>query len=304
MRILILSRRQRLYSTRRLTEAGRALGHTVSVVDPLECNLVLAPGEPFFYYRNRPLRRPELVIPRIGISATEYGLAVLAQFELAGVPVLNDSEAIYGSRDKLRSLQLLSEGGVPVPRTVMARKPQDIDEALRMVGGPPVVLKLPQGTQGVGVMLAETREAVESMLETLWNLGQHVLVQEFVREARGRDLRVVVLDGKVLAAIRREASGGEFRANLHRGGSGVAIVLPRSYAAQAVRAAGLTGLRLAGVDLLETARGPMVLEINSSPGLEGVERATGLDVARRIIEGGVRFAARGLPRRAVAGARG
>lgn len=292
MRILILSRRRSLYSTRRLVETAREMGHEARVVDPLDLYLHLGRKTPSIYYRDgkHPLRPYDIVIPRIGASITEYGLAVVNQFDMMGVPLINNSQPIARSRDKLRSLQLLTRHDVDIPRTVIARNPDQIRSAIKKVGGLPVILKLIRGTQGVGVMLAEKVEQVESIIETVWNLGQDILIQEFVKESEGKDIRALVVGDRAVAAMRREARVGEFRANIHRGGGATALKLPPSYERAAVMATRVMGLQLAGVDLLESRHGPKVMEINSSPGFEGLEAATGLDVARTVIEYAVHFA--------------
>lgn len=285
MRILVLSRRRGLYTTRRLVEAARALGHEPIVADPMDCWLLCA--ETGVGLRRGPEGEPlppvEVAIPRIGSSITDHGLAVVEQLEAMGVPVLNRASAIGRARDKLRCLQLLASRGIPVPRTVMTQGAGRLDRLLGLVGGPPVVLKLLRGTQGIGVMLAETAESFESVVHTLGSLGQSLLVQEFVAESRGRDIRALVLGGRVLAAVRRTARLGEFRSNIHRGATAELVRLPDSYAQVAAEASGLLGLELAGVDMLEGARGPLVLEVNACPGFEGIEKATGVDVAGEIV---------------------
>jgi len=302
VRLLILSRRATLYSTRRLLEAAASLGHEGVVVDPLECWLVCGRREPVVYYgaSKRKVAGFDVVLPRIGSSITDYGLAVVNQFDMLGVPVVNMAYAIGRSRDKLRSLQFLSRHDIDIPRTVMARSPNQIARALEAVGGPPVILKLIQGTQGVGVMLAETLPALEAILDTLWGLGQNILIQEFVAESRGRDIRALVAGGRVVAAMRRTARVGEFRSNIHRGGLGKLITLTEDYQRVAVNACQVMGLHVAGVDLLESKEGPKVIEINSSPGFEGLEAATGTDIAREILEYAIAYAeSRRRPRKQV-----
>jgi ribosomal protein S6--L-glutamate ligase len=302
VRLLILSRRSTLYATRRLLEAAAALGHEGVVVDPLECWLVCGRREPAVYYgvSRHKVTGFDVVLPRIGSSSTDYGLAVVNQFDMLGVPVVNMAYAIGRSRDKLRSLQFLSRHDIDIPKTVMARGPGHLKTALEIVGGLPVVLKLIQGTQGIGVMLAETEEALESILHTLWHLGHHILIQEFVAESRGRDIRALVVGDRVVAAMRRTARVGDFRSNLHRGGSGQAFRLPRAYERAALESVRIMGLHVAGVDLLESRSGPKVVEINSSPGFEGLERATGVDVARAMVQYATSYAAsRAVPVRQV-----
>lgn len=284
MRILVLSRNAALYSTSRIVLASRARGHEVSVIDPLDFQIVVSRGTPSLHVAGAPVPRFDLVIPRIGASITNYGLAVVRQFDLMGVPVLNGAIAIARSRDKLRALQLLTRSGLDVPTTVCARSPSGLDAALSLVGGCPAIVKLQQGTQGIGTMIAETPQSMNALLETLWAMGQDIILQEYVRESKGRDVRAIVVGGRVVAAMRRTAKPGEFRSNLHRGGKGRAVVLPPAYRRMAIRAAELMALEVAGVDMLEGRAGPRILEVNSSPGLEGIERSTGRDVAGAIID--------------------
>ncbi|MBI2891562.1 MAG: RimK family alpha-L-glutamate ligase [Nitrospirae bacterium] len=290
MRILILSRRGTLYSTRRFTKSALRSGHEVRVLDPLRCHIVIAPGGGTVYIKDRPIETPGVVLPRIGASITEYGLATVMQFEQMGVPVVNPSQAILASRDKLRGLQVLAQNGIDVPRTIMSREVDHLDKILELVGGAPVIVKLLHGTQGVGVMIAHTREALEGLLETLWGLEQDLLVQEYYPEAAGQDLRILVVGSQVVAAMRRVARPGDFRSNIHRGGEGFRVDLPDAYRDLALRAAMVLGLRVAGVDIIESKTGPKVVEVNSSPGFEGLERATGLDIAGAIIDYTVRYA--------------
>jgi ribosomal protein S6--L-glutamate ligase len=283
MKVAILSRSSGLYSTSRLKEAASDRGHEVSVVDYLRCYMEISARRPKILYRGEEVR-PDAVIPRIGATYTFYGAAVVLQFEMAGVFTLNDSQAISRSRDKLRSLQLLSRAGVDLPTTSFAHSTQDIDGLLEVVGGPPVVVKLLEGTQGLGVVLAETRKAADSVISAFRQLDANILVQEYVKEARGADVRAFVVGGKVVAAMKRQGPPGEFRSNLHRGGHAEAIKLSANERATAVRAAKTMGLNVAGVDLIQSDVGPMVLEVNSSPGLEGIEAASGVDIAAAIIE--------------------
>jgi ribosomal protein S6--L-glutamate ligase len=299
MLIAVLSRRRSLYSTRRLIEAAVRKGHEALVLDPLQCSLGLGSGAPAVYYRGLDGRLPpvDVVLPRIGVSVTEAGLAVVNQFDMMGVPLVNGSQPIARSRDKLRALQLLVRAGVGVPRTVLARHPSQVHRALEMVGGPPAILKLMRSSQGIGVVLAETEQAAQQVVETLWSLGVNVLIQEFVEESEGRDIRVVVVGNRAVAAMRRQARVGEFRSNVHRGATGTAVDLPPDYARAALRATQAMKLQLAGVDLLEARRGPQVIEVNSSPGFEGIELCTGIDVAGAVIDYAVAFARRAARRR-------
>jgi ribosomal protein S6--L-glutamate ligase len=282
--VAILSRKRSLYSTRRLVEAVKSRGQRVLVLDTLRCNLILARGEPRMTYRGVALRNVDVVIPRIGASITGYGLAVVNQFDMMGVTVLNNSVPIARSRDKLRCLQLLARFGLDIPRTVMARDRSNVARLLKDVGGLPAIVKLIRGTQGVGVMLASTLGELEGILATFSDLGQDIVLQEFIAESRGRDVRALVVGDRVVAAMRRRAKRGEFRSNLHRGGRGKAVKLAGAYVEAAVSAARIVGLEVAGVDMLETREGPKVMEVNSSPGFEGLERATGVDIAGAIIE--------------------
>ncbi|TAM20145.1 MAG: 30S ribosomal protein S6--L-glutamate ligase [Rhodanobacter sp.] len=284
MKIAILSRNARLYSTRRLVEAARARDHVVRVLDPLRCYVRIAPEAVQMRYKGKPLRDIDAVIPRIGTNTTFYGTAVLRQLEMMGVYTPNPSDAVLRARDKLRSLQILAAQGIAMPVTVFGDNPDDTDDVLAMLGEPPHVIKLNEGSQGTGVVLAEKRSASQSVVEAFRGLYANFLVQEFVAEAKGCDLRCFVVGGKVVAAMQREASPGDFRANLHRGGSASVAVLSAAEKRIAVRAAGALGLGIAGVDLLRSHRGPLVLEVNASPGLEGIEAATGVDVSTCIIE--------------------
>lgn len=284
MRFLLLSRQRWLYSTRRFREVARQRGHQLEIADPLECALELSPDGPRLLVQGQPLKDIDAALPRIGASLPGQGVAVVSHLEAMGVPVLNASVAIRRARDKLLALQVLAMSGIHVPRTVLARAASQVDLALEIVGGPPVVLKLLQGTQGVGVILAETRAAVSSTLDALWALGQDVLLQEYVVESAGRDVRVLVVGGRIVAAMRRQARNGEWRSNIHRGGAGTRIELDPTYVATAIAAARAIGLDVAGVDLLEGRDGPRVIEVNASPGFEGLERVCGVDVASAIFD--------------------
>ncbi|GAO01638.1 RimK family alpha-L-glutamate ligase [Anaeromyxobacter sp. PSR-1] len=290
--VAILSRNPRLYSTRRLVEAATALGHAPRVLDTLRCNMVLARDRPRIFYLGEEVLATDVhvVIPRIGASITGYGVAVVNQFDLMGVPVLAAATPIGRSRDKLRALQLLSRFGIDIPRTVMCRYREEVPEAVQMVGGLPCIIKLIQGSQGVGVMIANTEVEVRGLLDTLWTLGQEILLQELVAESKGRDVRALVVGDRVVAAMRRTARAGEFRSNIHRGGVAEALELGREYAETAVKAARVMGLEVAGVDMLEARTGPKIMEVNSSPGFEGLEAATGLDIASLYVRHAVEFA--------------
>lgn len=283
MKIAILSRASTLYSTARLKEAAVARGHEATVVDYLRCYMEITARRPKVLYRGEEVR-PHAIIPRIGASYTFYGTAVVRQFEMADVFTLNSSDGISRSRDKLRSMQILSRAGVGLPTTSFAHAINDVNGLLEAVGGPPVVVKLLEGTQGLGVVLAETKKAAESVIGAFRQLDANILVQQFIKEAGGSDIRAFVVGGKVVAAMRRQGAAGEFRSNLHRGGHAEAIKLTPAERSTAVRATKAMGLAVAGVDLLQSDDGPMVLEVNSSPGLEGIEAASGVDIADLMIE--------------------
>jgi ribosomal protein S6--L-glutamate ligase len=290
--VVILSRNPALYSTRRLVESALALGHAPRVLDTLRCNMVLSRDAARILYRGEdlPADHVHVVIPRIGASITGYGLAVVNQFDLMGVPVLAAATPIARSRDKLRALQLLSRFGIDIPRTVMCRLREEVPAAVEQVGGVPCIIKLIQGTQGVGVMIANTLAELRGILDTLWTLGQEILLQELVAESRGKDVRALVVGDRVVAAMRRTARAGEFRSNIHRGGSAEGVELTREFAEAAVKAARVMGLEVAGVDMLEARTGPKIMEVNSSPGFEGLEAATGKDVATPYVQHAVDFA--------------
>ncbi len=283
MKIAILSRSASLYSTSRLQQAALERGHEVSVVDYLRCYMDITARRPKVLYRGQEVR-PHAIIPRIGATYTFYGAAVVRQFEMADIYTVNDSDGISRSRDKLRSLQILSRAGVNLPTTSFAHDTQDIDGLLDVVGGPPVVVKLLEGTQGLGVVLAETKKAAESVISAFRQLDANILVQDFVKEADGADIRAFVVGDDVVASMKRQGAPGEFRSNLHRGGAAEMVVLTPNERATALRAASALGLNVAGVDLIQSEDGPMVLEVNSSPGLEGIEGASGVDIAGAIIE--------------------
>jgi ribosomal protein S6--L-glutamate ligase len=281
-RIGILSRKRALYATSRLVEAVHKAGLKSIVMDTLRCELILAP-RPRMLYRGAEVKGLSVALPRIGASITGYGLKVVSHLGAMGVPVLNDAPSISRSRDKLRCLQLLSAAGIDIPRTVMAYQGTNIRRLVEEVGGLPAIIKLLRGTQGVGVMIASSMAEVQGILSTFWELGQEILVQEFIRESRGRDVRALVVGDEVVGAMRRTARRGEFRSNLHLGGEGKPLGLPREYARAAAKAARTIGLEVAGVDMLEGKSGPKVMELNSSPGFEGLERATGKDIAGAIV---------------------
>lgn len=284
MRIVILSRQPELYSTRMLVRAARQRGHAVDVLDTLQFDIHLSRGQSELLYQGRPIGPVDAVIPRIGASITSFGLAVVRQFEMMGVYCINGSRGIARSRDKLRALQLLSRHEIGLPPTVYTRQAEHLPDCIEQLEGLPVVVKLLQGTQGVGVVLAESQAAAASVIEAFHGLEQEILIQKFIHEAKGADIRAFVVGNRVVGAMRRQAVAGEFRSNLHRGGTARLVHLSRYHRWTAVKAAKVLGLRVAGVDLLESNDGPMVMEVNSSPGLEGIEKATGEDVAGAVIE--------------------
>lgn len=284
MKIAVLSRDANLYSTRRLVEAGELRGHQVDVIDHLKCSLEMEKENPTLYYKNRYLENYDAVIPRIGASVTFFGTAVVRQFEMMGTFTTVSSNGLSNSRDKLRSLQLLTKRGVGMPKTVFTNYSNNVEHLIDAVGGAPIVIKLLEGTQGLGVVLAESKKAAESVLEAFNGLKARVIVQEFIEESKGADLRAFVVDGKVVGAMKRQGKEGEFRSNLHRGGSAKIIELSEREEETAILAAKALNLGIAGVDMLQSERGPLVLEVNSSPGLEGIERATHKDIAGEIIE--------------------
>jgi ribosomal protein S6--L-glutamate ligase len=288
--VVLLSRKRSLYSTGRLVEAIKERGHRPLVLDTLRCTMLLARGQPRMMYRGVEIRGVDVVIPRIGASITAYGLAVVTHFEMMAVPVVNEASAILRSRDKLRCLQHLSRAGLDIPRTVMAHDRSNVRKLVQEVGGLPLIIKLIRGTQGVGVMIAHTFQEVQSIVDTFQDLGQEIVLQEFVAESKGKDVRALVVGNRVVGAMRRQAKQGEFRSNIHRGGEGQPIELPPAYVEAAVMAARITGLGIAGVDMLEGHAGPRLMEINSSPGFEGLETATGQDIAGAMIEHALNFA--------------
>lgn len=283
MKIVILSRQPNLYSTRRLFEAGEKMGHEMRVVDHLKCNIELEKKKPKIYYGGHYIENVDAVIPRIGASVTFYGTAVVRQFEMMKVFTAVESQALIRSRDKLRSLQLLARAGVGMPKTVFTNFSKDVEHVVDSVGGAPVILKLLEGTQGLGVILAESQNAAGSVMEAFNGLEARIIVQQFIKEAGGADIRAFVVDGEVVGAMKRQGKEGEFRSNLHRGGSANIIELTEEEESTALISAKAMGLGIAGVDMLQSKNGPMVLEVNSSPGLEGIEKATGKDIAGKII---------------------
>ncbi len=284
MKITILSRKADLYSTRRLREAAETRGHDVQIIDYLRCYMNITSKKPSIHYKGDVLELFDAIIPRIGAKKTFYGTAIVRQFETIGTYSINPSISITRSRDKLRSQQLLAMKGVDMPITGFAHAPSDLDDLIKIAGGSPLVIKLIEGTQGVGVVLAETKKAAESVIQTLMGLNANIIVQEYIKESRGEDIRCFVVGDKVIASMKRTAEPGEFRANIHRGGCAQAVKITKSEREVAVKAAKIMGLRMAGVDLLRSDRGPLVLENNSSPGLQGIEAATNKDIASIVIE--------------------
>jgi ribosomal protein S6--L-glutamate ligase len=284
MKIAILSRKASLYSTRRLKEAGEQRGHEMHVIDYLRCYMNISSSRPVVMYQGSPMEGVDAIIPRIGASHTFYGTAVVRQFEMMNVFSANESQAITRARDKLRCLQLLARNGIGLPVTGFAHSTKDVQGLINAVGGAPLVVKLLEGTQGIGVVLAETQKAAESVIEAFRGLKANILVQEYIKEAGGADVRCFVIGGRVIASMERKARPGEFRSNLHRGGTAIKARLSPDERSTAVQAAKAMGLNVAGVDILRSNHGPVVMEVNSSPGLEGIERATESDIAAKIIE--------------------
>lgn len=283
MKIVVLSRNPNLYSTKRLVEAGKQRNHEIIVVDHSKCDIIIERKKPAIRYKHELLKDVDAVIPRIGASVTFYGTAVVRQFEMMKVFTAVESQALMRSRDKLRSLQVLSRAGLGLPKTVFTNYSKNVEDVISSVGGAPLVIKLLEGTQGLGVVLAETHTAATSVLEAFNGLQARVIAQEFIKEAKGADIRVFIVDGEIVGAMKRQGKEGEFRSNLHRGGSAEVFELSIDEKNAALKAARVMGLGVAGVDLLQSARGPLILEVNSSPGLEGIEAATGVDVASKII---------------------
>jgi len=284
MNLVVLSRNAKLYSTKRLVEAAQKRGHEIRVIDHSKCDLVIEKKKPKVLYRGEEITGVNAVIPRIGASVTFYGTAVVRQFEMMNVFTAVESQALVRSRDKLRSLQILSRAGLGLPKTVFTNYSKDVERTLKEVGGAPVIIKLLEGTQGLGVVLAENKKAAVSVIEAFNGLKARVIVQEFIKESRGEDIRAFVVDGHVVGAMVRTAKEGEFRSNLHRGGSAKVIELTPEEEIAAIKAANAMKLGIAGVDMLRSDRGPLIIEVNSSPGLEGIESATGVDIAGQIIK--------------------
>jgi len=283
MNLKILSRNAHLYSTSRLLEVGLKRGHSVEVIDPLKCDLIIEKKKPTIFYKGRTLETADAIIPRIGASITFYGTAVVRQFEMMDAFTTTASQALVRSRDKLRSLQVLSRSRLGLPKTIFTNYSRDVEEMIAHVGGAPLIIKLLEGTQGLGVVLAETKNAAESVIEAFNGLEARVIVQEYIKEAKGADIRAFVVDGQIVGAMKRQGKEGEFRSNLHRGGTAEIITLTDEEENAALKAAKAMGLGVAGVDMLQSDRGPLILEVNSSPGLEGIEKATGKDIAKTII---------------------
>lgn len=286
MKIVVLSRNKSLYSTQRLIEAGENRGHEMLLLDHMKTVLVIEQGRPHIFFNGKEVTDVNAVIPRIGSSATFYGSAVVRQFEMMKIFTAVESQALVRSRDKLRSLQILARAGIGIPKTAFASSPKekDIDNVIESIGGAPCIIKLLEGTQGIGVILADNHKAAKSVIEAFMKIKANMLVQEFIKEAGGADIRVFIVDGQIVGAMKRQAKDGEFRSNLHRGGSASVIQLSPEERATAIKAVKKLGLGIAGVDLLQSKRGPLVMEVNSSPGLEGIEGATGIDIAGKIIE--------------------
>ncbi|MBS1657576.1 MAG: 30S ribosomal protein S6--L-glutamate ligase [Bacteroidetes bacterium] len=284
MRIVVLSRSQKIYSTARIVEAIRQRGHQAVVLDHSKCTMRIEQGSPSVFHQGKEVTGVDAVIPRIGASVTFFGTAVVRQFEMQRIFSANESQAITRSRDKLRSLQLLSRAGLGIPKTMFADHSRNAQELVDMIGGAPVVIKLLEGTQGIGVILAETVQSAKSIIEAFLGQDIYILVQEFIKEANGADIRAFVIDGQVVGAMERQGKAGEFRSNIHRGGKGKLIELTEAEQLSAIRATQILGLSVAGVDMIRSTRGPLILEVNSSPGLQGIEEATGIDIAGKIVE--------------------
>lgn len=284
MNILILSRKKGLYSTRRLIEECKKAGHRPTAIDPLRCALCISNAQPKIILKGKELTDVDAVIPRVGSYGTMYAICVVRHFNMMNIPVINNHLPIALAKNKLTSLQLLAHNGVPVPDTIISRYPHHLDKMLKLVGGIPVIMKLLRGTQGTGVIFSESTQSVESVLDTIWSLGEDIMLQRYVAESKGSDIRVFVIGGEAASAMRRIPKHGEFRSNIHRGGTGKKIAIPREYREIATKAASVIGLNIAGVDMIESSNGPQVLEVNSSPGFEGLEKSTGQNIAKMIID--------------------
>lgn len=284
MKIAVLSRNKKLYSTRRLVEAIKKRGHEAEVINHTNCYVMIEKDRPNVYIGDHEITGIDAIIPRIGSSVTFYGSAIIRQFEMQKVMTTVSSLALVRARDKLRSLQILSKAGVGIPKTAFAKYPGDIQNLIKQVGGTPLIIKLLEGTQGLGVVLAETQKAAKSVIQAFYGLDANILIQEFIKEAKGADIRAFVVNGKVVGAMMRQGQEGEFRSNLHRGGTGTPVKLKRNEKSVAIKAAQALGLNIAGVDMLRSERGPLVIEVNASPGLEGIEKTTKIDIAEKIVE--------------------
>jgi ribosomal protein S6--L-glutamate ligase len=284
-KILILSRNENLYSTKRIFEEGIKRNHLIEIIDYTKCHMLMEKGKPYIYYGDKDISNVDAIIPRIGATNTFYGSAIIRQFEMKKIFTTCGSLALLRARDKLRSLQILSKSGIDIPKTAFAKYPEDIDNLIKRVGGPPLIIKLLEGTQGLGVVLAETKTAARSVLEAFYGLKANILVQEYIKESAGEDIRVFVIDDKIIGSIKRKNFiKDEFRANLHRGGFAEETALSEKEKQIALKAAKSLGLKIAGIDLLRSKRGPLVIEVNPSPGLEGIESATNINIAEKIIQ--------------------
>jgi ribosomal protein S6--L-glutamate ligase len=284
-KILILSRNENLYSTKRIFEEGIKRNHLIEIIDYTKCHMLMEKGKPYIYYGDKDISNVDAIIPRIGATNTFYGSAIIRQFEMKKIFTTCGSLALLRARDKLRSLQILSKSGIDIPKTAFAKYPEDIDNLIKRVGGPPLIIKLLEGTQGLGVVLAETKTAARSVLEAFYGLKANILVQEYIKESAGEDIRIFVIDDKIIGSIKRKNFiKDEFRANLHRGGFAEETALSEKEKQIALKAAKSLGLKIAGIDLLRSKRGPLVIEVNPSPGLEGIESATNINIAEKIIQ--------------------
>lgn len=293
MNILILSRKRTLYSTRRMIEECKKKRHEPTVLDPLKCVIAISENKPQVLLKGKPIVDVDAIIPRVGAYGTTYALCVIKQFDMMGVPLANNSVPIERAKNKLSALQMLAQNGVAVPDTILSRYPHDLDKMMKLVGGTPVILKLLKGTQGTGVIYCESTKSVESVLDTIWSLGEDIILQRYIAESGGADIRILVIGGEAKASMRRTPKHGEFRSNIHKGGAGEKIKIPPSYAEIAERCASIIGLDIAGVDLIESNNGPLVMEVNASPGFEGLEEATKMNIAGMIIDYAAKLAEKG-----------